>query len=435
MLKIYNTLTNKLEEFKPIEAGKVTMYVCGPTVYNYIHIGNARPLVFFDVVYRYFLKKGFEVKYISNFTDIDDRIINQAIQENISEEEVAQKYIDGFLSDFDSLNCLNVTIRCKVTDYIDEIGNFILKLVENGFAYQVGDDVYFDVVKLSEYGKLSNQDLSSLIAGQRIVVNDSKKNSADFTLWKKTGVGIEFDSPFGLGRPGWHTECVVMIKNLTDGCVDIHGGGQDLVFPHHENEMIQSVAYDSTSLANYWMHNGMININNEKMSKSLKNVVLVKEFVEKYSGNVLRLALLHGQYRQLHSVTDELIDSCVKMNSRLEIAFKSLMLQSQLNELEFNGNIDNVLNSLEQDFNTPNLITYTLDKLKVVNGYLRGNNDDLEACFEFLECLDLLGLKYKFPTLTSEDKDVYNKWVFSREKKNFEEADEMRKILEERGIL
>ncbi len=435
MLKIYNTMTNKLEEFKAIEKGKVSMYVCGPTVYNYIHIGNARPAIFFDVVYRYFIKKGYDVKFISNFTDIDDKIVAAAIEEEVSEKEIADKYIKAYLEDIDKINCLPVNIRCKVTDYMGKITEFLKLLYDKGYAYQVGEDLYFDIRKLKEYGELSNQDISSLIAGQRINVNDKKKYAADFTLWKNPDKGIKFESDFGIGRPGWHTECIVMIKELTGGMVDIHGGGQDLIFPHHENEIAQSLAYDSTKLANYWMHNGMLNINNEKMSKSLKNTVLVKDFVDKHSANVLRLALLHGQYRQLHSITDDLLESCHKMNERFETTYKSLILYAKLNNITVEGKIDKVLETLENDFNTPTLITFTNEKLKEVNKLIRGKSLDSQTAFYFVEAIWMLGLKYDIPNITDDDVKMYNKWEMYRKNKEFEKADEIRSKLVERGIL
>ncbi len=434
-LNVYNSLTNKLEKFIPIEEGKVTMYVCGPTVYNYIHIGNARPAVFFDVMYRYFKMVGYDVKYISNFTDIDDKIINRAIEEGVSELEVTQKYIAAYNEDIVAMNCLSVDIRCKVTDYMNHITEFIDQLLDDGYAYRVDGDVYFDVTKLDKYGVLSNNNIEELNAGERISVNDSKKHPADFTLWKKTDKGITFESSSGDGRPGWHTECVVMIKSLTDGKVDIHGGGQDLCFPHHENEIAQSVAYDSTSLANYWIHNGMLNLNDDKMSKSLGNVLLVKEFLSKYSSNVLRLALLQTHYRSTINFNDDLIESTIKLDDKFSNVFKKMELEKQLGNGDVCDASGKYFEFLEDDFNTSNLITYMLDITKSINNAIRNKENVLEFYNEFMNVVYLLGLKYEYPVLSDEDKNSYYEWMNARDNKDFETADKLRAELESKGVI
>lgn len=434
-LKVYNSLTNKLEQFVPIEEGKVSMYVCGPTVYNYIHIGNARPAIFFDVVYRYFKMAGYDVKYISNFTDIDDKIINRALEEGISEFDITKKYIEAYNEDIAAMNCLSVDIRCKVTDYMGHITEFIDKLLADGYAYRVNGDVYFDVAKLDKYGQLSNNNIDDLNAGERISVNDMKKHPADFTLWKETDKGITFESSSGNGRPGWHTECVVMIKSLTDGKVDIHGGGQDLCFPHHENEIAQSVAYDSTSLANYWVHNGMLNLNDDKMSKSLGNVLLVKEFLSKYDANVLRLALLQTHYRSTINFNDDLIDSTIKLDEKFSNVFKKLELEKQLSNEVVNDASEEYFKFLEDDFNTSNLITYLLDLTKKVNTAARNKENVLEYYNDFMNVVYLLGLKYEYPILTEEDKKNYFEWMSARENKDFDLADKLRNELESKGVI
>ncbi len=434
-LKIYNALSNKLEVFKPINDDEVVMYVCGPTVYNYIHIGNARPIVFFDVVHRYFKLIGYNVKFISNFTDIDDKIINRAIEEGVSEEEIAKKYIDAYNADWKSLNALNVNVRCKVTDYLEEISSFIKKLVDNNHAYQVNSDVYFKVDGLNDYGVLSNNKLNELNAGERISVNSDKIHPMDFTLWKETTKGITYDSPFGKGRPGWHTECVVMIKSLTEGLIDIHGGGQDLCFPHHENEIAQSMAFDNTKLANYWMHNGMLNLNDNKMSKSLGNVLLTKDFISEYSGNVLRLALLQTHYRSQINFNDDLVRDCVKLDEKIFNVYKKLSLNEQLDLSSKSSARKGYLQYINDDFNTPNVITYLLELLKEINVQLRNKLSGLDLFQELEEVLFLLGLEYSYPKLSEDDITFYNNWMSYKENKDFENADKLRSILEEKGII
>lgn len=434
-LEIYNTLTNSIEEFKPIKENSVTMYVCGPTVYNYIHIGNARPIVFFDVVHRYFKLIGYDVKFISNFTDIDDKIINRAIEEGVSEAEVAQKYIDAYNEDWKGLNSLSVDVRCRVTEYMDQISDFIKLLIEKNFAYQVGSDVYFKVEEIAKYGVLSNNRLDELNAGERIAVNDKKQHPMDFTLWKDTEKGIKYDSPFGSGRPGWHTECVVMIKSLTDGMIDIHGGGQDLCFPHHENEIAQSVAYDGKPLANYWMHNGMLNLNNSKMSKSLGNVLLTREFLKKYSGNVLRLALLQTHYRSEINFNDDLVADCVKLDEKIFNVYKKMCLNKQLSDEVLTESRRGYLVYINDDFNTPNVVTYLLEILKEINIKQRNKESGLDLYNELMDVLFLLGIEYDYPTLSDEDKETYYMWLEHRANKEFDKADEKRLILENRGII
>lgn len=434
-LKVYNSLTNSIEDFKPMQEGKVSMYVCGPTVYNYIHIGNARPAVFFDVVHRYFKMAGYDVNYISNFTDIDDKIINRAIEEGVSEEDISLKYIQAYNEDLHNLNCLDVNIRCKVTDYMEHITDFIDKLIAKGYAYKAGSDVYFNVSKLNEYGQLSNNKIEDLNAGERIAVNDNKIHPADFTLWKETDKGIVFDSNNGAGRPGWHTECVVMIKALTDGKVDIHGGGQDLCFPHHENEMAQSLAYDSTNLANYWMHNRMLNLNNDKMSKSLGNVVLVKDMLKEVDANTFRLALLQTHYRSIINFNDKLIEDSFKLNEKFLNVYKKLELEKQLQDCDVKESGEEFLEILENDFNTPNLITFLLELTKNVNSASRNNINVLDYYSDFNSALYLLGIVYDFPVLNEEDKQMYKMWEEARINKDFETADKLRNSLENRGII
>lgn len=288
-MKVFNSLTNKKEEFKPIKEGEVSIYVCGPTVYNYVHIGNTRPMIVFDILRRTFEYLGYKVTFVSNFTDVDDKIIKAAKEEGITEKQLTDKYIQAYEDVRRGLNLLFPTYAPRVTETMQPIIDFIKSLVDDGFAYEVDGDVYFRVTKIHEYGMLSGIKIEDLIAGasERVEETDKKESSTDFALWKKTDEGIRFDSPWSKGRPGWHTECVVMINDIFDnGRIDIHGGGQDLKFPHHENEIAQSIACHHHPIANIWMHNQMININNQKMSKSLGNVLWAKDLLEELGCNV-----------------------------------------------------------------------------------------------------------------------------------------------------
>ncbi len=434
MLKLYNSKTNALEEFNPIVANKVLIYVCGPTVYNEIHIGNARPVVVFDVLSRYFILKGFEVTFISNYTDIDDKIIDKAIAENVLESEISEKYIKAFEANIMKLNCLKASFRPKVTDYLEEIKQTIEKLIDEGFAYKSGEDVYFAVEKIADYGNLSNQNLEQLRSGNRIAVAVEKENPLDFTLWKSTKKGIVYDAAFGKGRPGWHTECVVMIKSLTDGMVDIHAGGHDLLFPHHENEEAQSRAIDGCSLANYWLHNGMLMLEDLKMSKSLGNIILAKDLLDKYGGNVIRLSLLQTNYRQVLNYRQDLLEDCVKLDNKLESVFRELSRYVQIFGDNSSKNYE-FLKLYENDMNTSNVITHLLQLVKDINKELRNKSDISVYYQEFNDILFLLGLYYEYPTLSEDDKVLYLAWEEARDAKNYDLADELRNSLQEKELL
>lgn len=438
-MKIYNTLTNKLEEFIPINKNKINMYVCGPTVYSYAHIGNMRPVIFFDTVYRYFKYLGYEVTYASNFTDVDDKIINSALELGITEKELADKFIEIYLRDIESFNCKNIDYRPKVTENMNDIINFISSLLEKGYAYKNGDDVYFSVSKVKEYGILSNQKLENLEYGNRIEVDKNKENPYDFVLWKKTNVGITWNAPFGTGRPGWHTECVVMINKIFDGKIDIHGGGVDLKFPHHENEVAQSYAAWNHSLANYWIHNGHVKVNGEKMSKSLGNFILAHELREKYPANVIRIGVLKTHYRSPIDLTDKLFEESNKINDKIKNVLKQAKVYLDLKEIEYNKitkdkTLEEIMND---DFNTSNLITYLLDLVKNLNLEIRnGNAEKISELFDkVLIISNILGLEYELKTITVVDKKLYNEWEQARKDKDFQAADSLRKTLIERGIL
>ena len=322
-MRIYNSLTDKVEEFKPINEGKVTMYVCGPTVYNYVHIGNMRPVITFDMVYKYLKYLGYDVKYASNYTDINPKITKAAETLGMTEREVANKFIKAYEEDLKNYNCSNIDYRPRVINYLDDIFNFISKLIEKDYAYVVDGDVYFRVSKIKDYGILSNQSIEELISGSRVDIDEKKENPLDFALWRKTTEGETFTSPWGEGIPGWHTECVVMINKLFGDKIDIHAGGVDLKFPHHENEIAQSIALNNNYIANYWMHNGHININNVKMSKSLNNFILAKDFIKEHSANVIKLAFLSTNYRQPLNLTDKVFDEALIIDNKIKTVLKS----------------------------------------------------------------------------------------------------------------
>ena len=437
-MKIYNTYTNKKEEFKPVVPGEVSIYICGPTVYNYIHIGNARPVIFFDVVRRYFEYKGNKVTFVSNFTDIDDKIINRAIEENVSEKEVSEKYIEAFLKDNDDLNIKRSTKTPKVTEYMTKIIDFIQELIDKEYAYSVDGDVYFRVSKIDDYGKLSGMKLDELISGARIEANDKKEHPADFTLWKKTDKGITFDAPFGNGRPGWHTECVAMIKDIFKGKIDIHGGGSDLRFPHHENEVAQSIAISNDTIANYWMHNGRLNINNEKMSKSSGNFITVRELLKETNANAFKLFMLSAHYRSPINYSSDAITDMVKLSDSLTKSLKAAMLQLAVEGIELpNVSIDEFDKAMEDDFNTSNAITEVQKTLKEINKATRSKEFEQVAqeTSKIIKMLDILGVKLDVPEFTNEIIATYKEMEEARSVKNFERSDELRKKLIEVGVL
>lgn len=436
-MKIYNTLTDKLEEFTPIEEGKVKMYVCGPTVYNYVHIGNMRPVITFDMVYNYFKYLGYEVSYASNFTDVNPKIITAAKELGITEREVADKFIKAYLQDLESYNCSTIDYRPRVIDHMEDIYNFITKLIEKDMAYEKDGDVYFRVEKIKDYGILSNQDINELKSGIRVEVDEKKESPLDFALWRKTTEGEQFKSPWGLGIPGWHTECVVMINSLFGEKIDIHGGGVDLKFPHHENEIAQSMALNNNHLANYWMHNGHINVDGEKMSKSLNNFILAKDFINLHKANVIKIALFKTHYRLPLNFTDELFNEANIVDKKINDVLKQASLQIQLEGLEVNKikNDEKINEIMDEDFNTPNLLTYLMELVKELNSALR-NKEDITTSYDKINIIcKILGLKYDLKELTNEDKELYSKWLSYKEVKDFENADKIREELVAKNIL
>lgn len=447
-MRLFNTLTNKKEEFKPIEEGKVSIYICGPTVYNHAHIGNTRPMIVFDVLRRTFEYLGNDVTFVSNYTDVDDKIIKAAKAEGITEKELTDKYIKAYEDVRAGLNIEDPTYKPRVTETMPEIINFIQALIDKGYAYEVDGDVYFRVTKVKEYGMLSGIKVEDLIAGasdRTLSVDDKKKESTtDFALWKKTNEGIQFDTPWSKGRPGWHTECVVMINKLfKDGKIDIHGGGQDLKFPHHENEIAQSMAYNGHPIANYWMHNQMINIDGEKMSKSLGNVLWAKDLIVEFGCNVFKWLMLSTHYRNPLNMTDDVIAGVRKEVSKVENATKSASLYLQVNHVPAHDykkeTVDAMLNALEDDLNTSLALTQILDQVKVLNQVMRvreKDNDVIATEYATLVKMgDVLGFLFEGTKLSEEDIALYEEWNAYKKEKNFDEADRVRKDLTERGIL
>ncbi len=440
-LKIYNSLSNKLEDFIPINKGKVNMYVCGPTVYNHIHIGNARPVVFYDMVKKYLEYLGYEVKYASNITDVDDKIINQAILENKTEEEIAKHYEQCYFNAVEKIGSSFPDYIPHATEYIDEMIKFIKELIDKGYAYEVDGDVFFRVNSIPNYGCLSNQVSEDLEQGARIVVNEKKENPLDFSLWKKTNVGIKWDSPFGSGRPGWHTECVVMNHKLFSGQIDIHGGGMDLKFPHHENEIAQNEALYHNSLAKYWMHVGRLEFNGEKMSKSKGNVIYVKDLENNRAGMILRMVLIFTPYRNNFSYSDDVYNQYDVTFNKWQRAYKQGLYEIQLNNIIDTSCDLNDLNLFEeymnQDFNVQNVMMLIENIVKELNASIRNKSLEIVSMkFNTLsKILNVLGINLFVNPMTKEELNIYIKWNESRKNKDYEQADIYRNELSNRGIL
>ena len=443
-ITFYNSLTNSLEEFKPIHDGKVSMYVCGPTVYNYPHIGNMRPVVVFDTLRRFLRYVGYDVTYVSNFTDVDDKIIKEAKKEGKSEKELTEFYIEQFLKVTKLIGSEKPDITPKVTEYIQKIISYVEKLVELDAAYVVDGDVYFRVSKIKDYGALSGINVEDLIVGARIEENTKKESPLDFALWKTTTEGIKWDSPWGEGRPGWHTECCVMIDTIfPDHFIDIHGGGYDLKFPHHENEIAQAEAMHHNKIANYWMHNAFINFGNEKMSKSLGNVVYAKDMLAEYGGPVTRLVILNAHYRQPVNFTEETVNAAKQEIDKMQMAYKQMALQLQVNGVDLNEGkpvfIDKFIEAMADDLNTANALAELYNLIKESNKTIRTRPIDLKLLNDQFKTLtdmfSVLGLNIEYVKLTDEDKAVYQQYLDAKGQKDFEKSDELRKILIDKGIM
>ena len=436
-VKFYNSLSNKVETFVPQEEGKVSMYVCGPTVYSYPHIGNMRPVVVFDTLRRFLTYIGYDVTYVSNVTDVDDKIIAAAKANNTTEKEIAKYYEDVYFKNTKDIGSLTPTIVPRVTEYIQSIINYIDNLVKKDAAQVIDGDVYFRISKIKDYGCLSGIKIDDLIAGARVEENSKKESPLDFALWKKTDEGIKWDSPWGQGRPGWHTECCVMIDTIFPRhFIDIHGGGYDLKFPHHENEIAQSEATHNNKIAKYWIHNGFIDLDGEKMSKSLGNVVLAKDVIEKVGGEVARLAILSTHYRMPVNLTDETIKAATQEINKIKMAYKQAALTLQTNDVDLTkgkAKMDKFLESLADDLNTSNALSELYNVIKDMNLLLRSRPLNLEALNDnfktVTDMLYVLGLNINYIKLSDEDRKIIDEYNESKANKDFARSDELRKIL------
>lgn len=450
-MKIYNTLTRRKEEFEPIRKGQVNIYVCGPTVYNYIHIGNARPIVVFDTLRRYMEYRGYKVKYAQNFTDVDDKIINRAKDEGVSALEISERYIKEYFDDADALNVRRADVHPKVSEHIDEIENFVDTLVGKGFAYEADGDVYFSTRKFPEYGKLSGQNIEDLEAGARIAVGEVKEDPIDFALWKarKTEDEIAWESPWGLGRPGWHIECSAMARRHLGATIDIHGGGEDLQFPHHENEIAQSECCNGVTFANYWMHNGFINIGGSKMSKSAGNFFTVRDIRQKYTGEEIRFLLLSGQYRGPIEFSEEMMQQSRSSFNRIknclddiEFMIKTgtdgeLSAEEEKSIASFDGFRQEFIKAMDDDLNTADGISAVFELVTEINTMLRGGTSKAyaKAALDiFNELTGVLGIiKSKEISIDEDVEALVEERQQARKNKDFARADEIRDELKARG--
>ena len=433
MIKIYDTMSRDLREFVPIEDGKVKMYVCGPTVYNYIHVGNARSTVAFDTIRRYFEYRGYTVNYISNFTDVDDKIIKAANEAGISTKELSDKFITAFMEDTAQLGIKPATQNPRVINYMDEIIAFVSTLIDKGFAYVAEGDVYFRVAKSKNYAKLANKTLEDLeigASGRTDAETDRKENPLDFALWKAAKEGeISWESPWGPGRPGWHIECSVMATEILGDTIDIHGGGADLEFPHHTNEIAQSEAKTGKTFANYWMHNGFVNVDNEKMSKSLGNFVTVHDMLKTVDGQVLRFLLATQQYRKPINFTEKAIHDA-EVNLKYLKNTHSLPLTDQVNQDELQTYLDAFQVAMDDDFNTANGVTVLFDMAKWINS---GNYDEtVKDAFE--KMLQVFGIVFEEEVLDEDIEKLIEERQAARANKDFATADRIRDELAAQGI-
>ncbi len=456
-MKIYNTLTRQKEELKPLHEGEYRIYACGPTVYNYIHIGNARPICVFDVLRRYLEYKGNKVTYVQNFTDIDDKIINRANEEGITFKEVSEKYIAEYKTDAHGLNVRDASVHPKATENINEIINMVSTLIEKGYAYESGGDVYYSTLRFKDYGKLSHQPLDDLMAGARINVGELKRESMDFALWKASKPGEpSWDSPWGKGRPGWHIECSAMSCRYLGTTIDIHCGGQDLIFPHHENEIAQSEACNGVQFANYWMHNGFITVDNEKMSKSKGNFFTVRDVAKQFGYEPIRLLMISCQYRSPINYSYDSLMQCKTSLTRLHTCRDSLDFAlanangevsddelKKLNE-EFDSFRTHFCEAMDDDLNTAAAIGTIFDLTTFINKNVLTSapaKQAVEAAIKvFDELTGILGIVYNDGTNDTADdsaeiEQLIAERTAARKEKNWAKADEIRNKLTEMGIV
>ena len=451
-MRLYNTMTNQKEDFKPIEENTVKMYVCGPTVYNFFHLGNARPFIIFDVLRRYFIYKGYDVKYIQNFTDVDDKIINAANEAGITSKELSEKYIAEYLTDAHALGIHDADANPKVSEHIKDIVGLIEDLVAKGFAYNVDGNVYFRVSAFPEYGKLSKQPLDDLMSGARIEVNDEKENPLDFSLWKKYKEGEPYwESPWGKGRPGWHIECSAMSRAYLGETIDIHGGGQDLIFPHHENEIAQSEAANGKPFVNYWLHNGYINVDNVKMSKSLGNFFMIRDILKEFDPEVVRLFILSVHYRnplnfsddslkQIESGLERLYNVKNDLLFKIEHAQNSKITTDEKQWIEaLQKHINDFEESMEDDINTATAVSTLFEMGKDINIHTdeHTSKEALQTAYNtFMQPAEVLGLLAKNNELLDADiQKLIDERQQARADKDFKRADEIRDLLKAEGIL
>lgn len=450
-MRIFNTMTRQKEEFIPNNPDEVKIYACGPTVYNYIHIGNARPLCVFDVLRRYLEYRGYNVKFVQNFTDVDDKIIKRANEEGITFEEVSKKYIEEFWTDANGLNFKKASVHPKATENIDEIINIIKTLEEKGYAYAVDGDVYFRTLKFKEYGKLSHQPIEDLQSGARIAIGEKKENPLDFALWKATKEGEPYwDSPWGKGRPGWHIECSAMNKRFLGDTIDIHCGGQDLIFPHHENEIAQSECANGCTFSKYWMHNGYINVDNVKMSKSLGNFKTVREIANVYGYEVIRYFLISSHYRSPINYSLEIIEQCKSALERLytcreslDFALKNAKDIPDDEELikKLNSHREQFITAMDDDLNTADGVAAVFELVKDINTSILDKEVSKNVCQTaaavFDELCDVLGILYnrKNNDVDSDIEALIEERQQARANKDWATADRIRDELKAKGII
>lgn len=451
-MKIFNTMTRKKEEFVPLDKNEVKIYACGPTVYNYIHIGNARPLCVFDVLRRYLEYRGYNVRFVQNFTDVDDKIIKRANEEGLTFEEVSKKYIKEFWTDAHGLNFKDATVHPKATENIDEIINIIKTLEEKGYAYAVDGDVYYRTLKFKDYGKLSHQPIEDLQSGARIAIGEKKENPLDFALWKAAKEGEPYwDSPWGKGRPGWHIECSAMNKRYLGDSIDIHCGGKDLVFPHHENEIAQSEAANDAPFAKYWMHNGYINVDNVKMSKSLGNFKTVREIANVYGYEVIRYFLISSHYRSPINYSIDIIEQCQSALDRLYTCRESLdfAIKNAKSDIDDDDKIlkliasakDEFIKAMDDDLNTADGIAAVFNLVSTINTEIINKEVSLNVCKKAAEMFDeltgVLGLLYnrKSNDIDDDIEKLIEQRQTARANKDWATADKIRDELKAKGII
>ena len=454
-MKLFNTMTMKKEEFEPLEPGKVKMYACGPTVYNYIHVGNARPIIMFDVLRRYLEYRGYDVTFVQNFTDVDDKIINRANEEGIDSSAVAEKYIAEYWKDVTALGVRPATFHPKATENIGQIIKLVKTLIEKGYAYEVNGDVYYRTLKFKDYGKLSHQPIEELRSGARVELNDVKEDPLDFALWKAAKPGEpSWNSPWGKGRPGWHIECSAMSNRYLGKTMDIHCGGSDLIFPHHENEIAQSEAANDAKFVNYWVHNGFINVDNKKMSKSLGNFFTVREAAEAYGYDCIRMFMLMSHYRSPLNYSGEILMQAKAALERLSTAKDNLDFfaangadgEMRPNEADFvkglEGYREKFIAAMDDDFNTADAVAVIFELVREINAAVNPNADPTKALAKaclalYMELSDVLGIPFiqRKDELSEEQQALFEARKEARKAKNWAESDRIRDELKAQGIL